>query len=331
MRLVNGSNLAGLVRRTVMGMLLAIAAGILVIALATPAPPASEPVFPVPASVTALDEALAAAEARVPDLRPGSERRVVWADAARGSRKPLALVYLHGFTATRQEVAPVADRAAAALGANLYYARVPGHGRTADAMAEATLEGWQREGENALAIGHLLGERVVLMGTSTGGTLATWLAARHPDVAAVVLVSPNYGPQAAGADLAALPGGQGLVRLVQGNYREYATHGLLHAQHWTARYSTMAIPPMMRLVNAARAIDPATIQVPVIAFYSPRDTVVRPDAVEQRVARWGASLKRLVAVETQDPDRHVLAGDALSPGTTAQVTAAIVEFVRALP
>jgi pimeloyl-ACP methyl ester carboxylesterase len=318
-------------RKAVAAVLMALTAPVLLVAFATPTIPVSEPVFPAPASLAGIDEALAAAEAKLPDLRPGSDRRIVWADPARKARTRLALVYLHGFTATRQEVAPVADRAAAALGANLYYARVPGHGRTADAMAEATLASWQLEGMNALAIGRLLGERVVLMGTSTGGTLATWLAAQHPDVAAVVLISPNYAVQAAGADLAALPGGQGLVRLVQGSYREYVTHGPLHAAHWTARYSTMAIPPMMRLVKSVDGIDPASMQVPVLAFYSPRDTVVRPEAIEQRFARWGSSMKRLVAVETQDPDRHVLAGDALSPGTSAQVTTAIVEFVGALP
>jgi pimeloyl-ACP methyl ester carboxylesterase len=325
------ANRTRLVRRALLGTIVAIAAVALAIVVARPSPPVPEPVFPAPAALSGLDEALAAAEAGVPDLRPGSDRRVVWADPARRTRTPVAIVYLHGFTATRQELAPVPDRAAAALGANLYYARVPGHGRTADAMAEATLESWTGEGESALAIGRLLGERVVLMGTSTGGTLATWLAARNPDVAGTILVSPNFAVRAAGAELAALPGGEGLVRLVEGRYREYATHGPLHAQHWTARYSTMAIPPMMRLVKAVEAIQPASIRIPVLAFYSPQDSVVQPAAIERHFARWGASIKRLVAVDTEDPDRHVLAGDALSPGTTAQVAAAIVDFIRSLP
>lgn len=325
------SGTAGWWRKALGGLLVASAAGILAVALATPAVPVPEPVFAAPASLDGIDAALAAAEARVPGLRPGDDRRVVWANSARSMRAPLALVYLHGFTASRQEIAPVADRVAEALGANLYYARVPGHGRSADAMAEATLESWQQEGENALAIGRLLGKRVVLVGTSTGGTLATWLAARHPDVAAVVLVSPNFGVQAAGAALAALPGGQGLVRLVEGNYREYTTYGDLHSLHWTARYSTMAIPPMMRLVKAVEETDLAAVRVPVLAFYSPRDAVVRPEAIERRLAAWGSATKRLVRVDSEDPYGHVLAGDALSPGTTGQVVGDVVAFLKALP
>ncbi len=311
-------------------ILLLVAAGVAVITVATPAVPPSEPAFSPPLSLEALPEALAAAEARVADLRPGSNRKVVLAEAGRRAPTGLALVYLHGFSASRQEITPVAEQVAKTLGANLYFARIPGHGRSADAMAESSLESWQQEGESALAVGRLLGGRVVLIGTSTSGTLATWLAARHPDVAGVVLISPNFGVQAAGAGLAAWPGGEGIVRLTQGSYREFKTHTPLHAQHWTWRYSSSAIPPMMQLVAAVKGLDVAEVRVPVLVFYSPQDTVVRPDAIKRVVDRWGAARKRLVTVTTEDPSRHVLAGDALSPGTTSQVVAAIVDFLRSL-
>ena len=55
------------------------------------------------------------------------------------------------------------------------------------------------EGPGERAAGHApllgddrLGERVVVVGCSTGGTLATWLAASGADLAALVLISPNY-------------------------------------------------------------------------------------------------------------------------------------------
>jgi pimeloyl-ACP methyl ester carboxylesterase len=308
-------------------LLVAIAALLL---LARPEIPPPEPALTPPAALPALPETLAVAETRIADLRPDSNRKVVWAYPARRARTPLALVYLHGFAADRNEIAPVADKVAAELGANLYYARIPGHGRTTQAMAESSLEGWLQEGESALAIGKLLGERVVVVGTSTGGTLATWLAARHPEIAAVVLVSPNYAVWPRLAPLAAWPGGQSLVRLVEGDTREFKTHTPLHAKHWTWRYSTIAIPPMMQLLKAVQALDLAALKVPLLALYSPEDTVVRPDAIRRRFAEWGGP-KRLQAIETQDPDRHVLAGDALSPGTNAVVAGEILQFLRSLP
>src|SRR5258708_7415518 len=49
-----------------------------------------------------------------------------------------------------------------------------------------------KSAKEALAIGRQLGNKVILMGTSTGGTFALQLAATYPDqVAALVLLSPN--------------------------------------------------------------------------------------------------------------------------------------------
>ena len=45
-----------------------------------------------------LEGYLARSEARFPDLVPGAEKTIVWAGTA-GARTPLALVYLHGYSA----------------------------------------------------------------------------------------------------------------------------------------------------------------------------------------------------------------------------------------
>ena len=58
-----------------------------------------------------LDAWLAARESVFDDLTPGTEKTVVWAGEP-GQRTPVALVYLHGFSATRQEINPVAERIA---------------------------------------------------------------------------------------------------------------------------------------------------------------------------------------------------------------------------
>ena len=112
-----------------------------------------------------LDAFVEDAEARVPDVRPGNEKEIVWADPETKAKTPLALVYLHGFSASRGETRPLSDTLAARLGANLFYTRLAGHGRDADAMAEAGLDDWIESGHEALQIGRRLGERVLLIGT----------------------------------------------------------------------------------------------------------------------------------------------------------------------
>ena len=54
----------------------------------------------------------------------------------------LALVYLHGFSASRQETAPLSEDLARQLGANLFVTRLSGHGRSPQAMGEPSVRDW---------------------------------------------------------------------------------------------------------------------------------------------------------------------------------------------
>jgi esterase/lipase len=124
-------------------------------------------------------------------------------------RTAWVVVHLHGFSGSRQESAPLAETIATGLGANLYEARLAGHGIAPDAMLDADANAWMRDALLALAIGEQLGDSIVLVGMSTGGTLATWLA-MHPalttaPIGAVVLMSPNFGAQGPIPPLLRLP------------------------------------------------------------------------------------------------------------------------------
>ena len=159
-----------------------------------------EPIVPDvafdPASIPSdLDGYLAQAEDGIPNLTDGVAKRVIWAGEA-GKKTELSVVYLHGFSATSEEIRPVPDRVAQALGANLYYTRLRGHGRDGPAMAEARAGDWVNDTAEALEIGRRIGDRVVVISTSTGGTLATLAAtdgSQPTEVVAQVFFSPNYG------------------------------------------------------------------------------------------------------------------------------------------
>jgi hypothetical protein len=71
-----------------------------------------------------LDGYLARSEAGYGDIVPGTEKTIVWASASK-SRTPLSIVYLHGFSASRQECAPLPQLLARSLGANLYLTVCP--------------------------------------------------------------------------------------------------------------------------------------------------------------------------------------------------------------
>lgn len=284
----------------------------------------------VPADPARLDSFLAAAEADVPALRPGTEKTIVWAGAP-GQPTDVAVVYLHGFSATRQETAPLADSVAARLGANLYYARLAGHGQDAEALGRATANDWLADAHEALGIGRRLGRRVVLIGTSTGGTLATWLAVQDTLAApaALVLISPNFAPKDPNAGLLLWPWGRLIARAAVGPYRAWRPHNPAQARYWTTRYRTEALLSMMGLVDLVARADLGALRTPVLVLYDPADRVVDAEATEARFAGMGAPHKRLVrVVGTGDPSHHVLAGAVLSPQTTPALTDTIVAFVE---
>lgn len=59
-----------------------------------------------------LDRYLTDTEAAVDEqfgLIPETAKRIRWFKGDRGSKTPIAIVYLHGFSATRQEVAPPSE------------------------------------------------------------------------------------------------------------------------------------------------------------------------------------------------------------------------------
>lgn len=284
--------------------------------------------FPTLPGIDSIEAYLVAGEAQHGDIWPGAEKTIIWATPSRCST-PLAVVYLHGFSACRQETAPLCDRLASALGANVFYTRLRGHGRPAEHLAHCQPGHWYADALEALAVGQCIGERILLVGCSTGATLATWLALR-PEAAslkAMVLISPNYGLRHPLAEALSTPLGVPLLRLVVGREYTFEPINAEHARYWTYRYPAVALRPMMQLVKAVRNAPLEQIQVPTLVFYNPGDRIIDPRRIAPTLARFGSVQQELRQINPTDPQQHVLAGDVLSPDTTGEVAQAILEFL----
>jgi len=283
--------------------------------------------------VAALDDWLARSEARFGDIRPGLEKSIVWHSAAR-QRTPWAVVYLHGFSASRAETAPLADRVAQQLGANLFYTRLTGHGRSAPAaMGEASVQDWLADTVEAVRIGQTLGERVLIIGVSTGATLATWraLQAQADATTAYAFVSPNFGPRDKRSEIINGPWGQQIALALEGETRGWTPADPREAQAWTTRYPTHALFPMMALVKHVRDSDLAQFRAPVLMLYSETDKTVDPSETRAAFARIGSAHKTLQVVDySESQGQHVLAGDIRAPKATDPMAGSIVSWVNGL-
>ena len=248
------------------------------------------------------------------------QKEIVWADPATKAKTPIAIVYIHGFSASKGEVRPLPDKVAAALGANLFYTRLTGHGQDGAAMAEGSVNAWINDYAEAIADRPGDRRQVVVIGTSTGASLATFGASQPGlagDVATIIAISPNYGLQAPGSDLLTLPWGGQLAELMIGKERSFEPQNELNAKLWTTKYPTGAILPLAALTRLAYATPVETIAIPALFMFSTTTSVVRPELTREIAGRWGAR-HELVPVESSgDPFNHVIAGDALSPAHDA--------------
>lgn len=280
-----------------------------------------------------LEEYLQRSESLFPDIRPGAEKKIVWANPLHREKTPVSLVYLHGFTATRQETAPLLDLVGQHLGANIYYTRLTGHGRGGEALLDVSGNDWLKDAEEAWEIGRRIGDQVIIVGTSTGATLAAWLAARkqRDNLLACVMLSPNFGLHDRRSELFLYPWANIFVPWFTGQWREREPLNEAEAHYWTNKYPAIAMLPMMGLVDRIRRIHFAALEIPLLMMLSPHDVVIDTEAAGRIFQAWGSPKKQLLLVtNTTHPSHHVIVGDAREPQNNDPLSRAILDFVKPL-
>lgn len=151
----------------------------------------------------------------VEQIKINNEAKIVWANEVLQNKTEFVLLYLHGFSASRQEGFPVNEDFAKRYKCNAYLARLASHGLITDnPLIDMTPDRLYDSAKLALVIARHLGEKVIIMGTSTGGTLALKLAADFPDlVQGLILYSPNITIKQKAAIFLTKPWGLQIARL----------------------------------------------------------------------------------------------------------------------
>ena len=281
-----------------------------------------------------IDAYLAMREGQFDDIIDGVEKQVIWADEA-NVKTPLSIIYLHGFTASSKEIRPVPDRVATALGANLYFTRFTGHGRQPTALANATVGHWMDDVGEAIEIGKQIGETVIIMATSTGGTLAAAAAldkAAMENIGGIIFVSPNFAINSRAANLLTWPFARQWVPLVIGKEQQGNPRNDLHARYWMMTYPTTALMPMAAIVAAVDRESYDDVEVPALFYYSRQDQVVAPEKTAAFARSWGGESNSIIASLTADDDRfsHIIAGDIVSPNQTESAVEQMIAWITGL-
>jgi alpha-beta hydrolase superfamily lysophospholipase len=275
-----------------------------------------------------IDAYLRLREALHPDVRRDLAKIILWNDPAAHSTTPLSLVYIHGFSASRKDITPVVETLAGTLRANAFLTRLAAHGSATGAeFATVTAQDWLDDAREALAVGRRIGERVILIGTSTGALLATLVALddNSPRIAALVLLSPNFGLRDWRAKFISGPLGRVLARIVIGREHSFRPDSPGHAAFWTTRFPSGGIVALMDLLNYARSIHLDHLGIPTLIIYTHKDTVVDTQAIQDRFDEIRAPAKLIV--DLPEASRHELTGNALAPETVQPVVRRIVAFL----
>ena len=101
-----------------------------------------------------------------------------------------------------------------------------------------------------MAIGKQLGEKIIIMSTSTGSTLALKLAAEYPeDVDALINLSPNIALKHPAAFIANNPWGLQIARLIVGGKYNESDSNEEESKYWTKKYRLEAVSQMQELLE----------------------------------------------------------------------------------
>ncbi len=272
----------------------------------------------VPAEPTALMSYVQQEEAKHM-VKKDNEAEIVWNDTLTKQKTPYAIVYLHGFSASKMEGAPTHSEVAKKFGCNLYLARLSQHGiDTTDALENMTADNLWETAKQAYAIGKQLGDKVILMGTSTGGTLALQLAATYPDVAALILYSPNIAVNDPNAWLLNNPWGLQIARLVKGSDYNIIKADSEYSKYWNTKYRLEAVVSLEELLETKmNATTFQSIKQPVLTLYyykdeQHQDPVVKVSATKEMFEQLGTSKEMKRAVAMPNTGNHVIGSPILS-------------------
>ena len=268
----------------------------------------------VPATAAALKNYISTQEAQH-KLKPDNEARIVWANDSIKQKTAYAIVYLHGFSASQEEGNPVHRNIAKQFGCNLYLARLSQHGiDTTDALYNMTAENLWESAKQAYAIGKQLGNKVILMGTSTGGTLALQLAAVYPEIAGLVLYSPNIAINDPNAWLLNDPWGLQIARLVKGsNLNTAGSNTPEYNAYWNHQYRLEATVQLEEFLETTMTSENfAKVKQPTLALYyykdeEHQDKVVKVSAMKNMMAAIGTPTAQKKMVAIPEAGNHVLA------------------------
>ena len=217
-------------------------------------PQVENPVFSdkisyVPADLDSLQKWIHKREQALGNVRYDNESKIYFEDSI-PQKTDYSVIYFHGFTASGKEGDPVHKMVAHAFDANLYVPRLHGHGLDEEEpMLNFNNEDFWESGKEALEVAKRLGDKIIVLGTSHGGSLGLALA-NDAQIKALALYAPNIKVFDPKASLLSKPWGLQIARLVKGgNYHFMQTDNEEKKKYWTTKARLESTTQMQKFLD----------------------------------------------------------------------------------
>lgn len=269
-------------------------------------------------------------------VKPDNQSKIVWASDSLKNKTAYCLLYLHGFSASGYEGFPTHANFAGHFRANAYIPRLASHGLDVpEPLLDMTPDHLYESAKEALQIANLLGEKVVIMSTSTGGTLSLKLASEFPEmIHGLLLLSPNIRINNPAAFLLSKPWGLQIGRKVTGGKYRYINKNQddKECQYWNCFYRMEATVYLQQLVESTMHKKLfKQVKAPVfLAYYykdeEHQDETVRVDAMLKMFDQLGTLIEQK-RKQAFDAGTHVIGCEMFSK-KQAEVEQACIVFAE---
>ncbi|MBP7185047.1 MAG: alpha/beta hydrolase [Saprospiraceae bacterium] len=287
-------------------------------------------------SLTILENEINKSEKATFGIKKDNEAKIVWADSLHKSKTKYAFVYLHGFSASEKEGDPVHRNIAKHFNANLYLARLQGHGLDLgdSTMLNVSADGFYQSAYDAVEIGKKLGDTVIVIATSFGAALALRLASEDPTIHALVTYSPCikiFDPRAVLLDDR---WGLQLARTIKGDrFMDIPQVSPDQDDYWSLHYRIEALVELQNFITNSNTVETfQKVKCPIMVGYyykneTEQDSVVSVAAIKEMFDELGTEKDKKLLIDFPNAGHHVLGSYVLSKDIDA-VTRESISFLE---
>ncbi len=218
---------------------------------------------------------------------PRAKKKIIWYNDAK-IKTEYSIVYLHGSFATGRQQEEVLIKIAKKLKANLFISRLSGHGSGFESTKSLEAKNFLEDAAEAVAVGNKIGNKVILMGFSAGGSFAL-MAAKDQNLSEkidhLVLVAPWTPKLSPPYFLAAT----GLFFKSQYKFNFPRMFDLPNEEwdpFWVNEFHRELPRQLWVAAFSGRKLEFQETKIPLLVFYEEKDKVVNAEGVKKIFEKW---------------------------------------------